>query len=431
MRRSLCILIIVLASAAPAQAATVDVVADDFPDPDAGTTQLRYRAASGEANRVTLSGDRMTAIVRDTGARLVVGRNCRSRPDGAAICDIRHAETAEIKLGDGDDEARLTSTLPQFGSVQVFGGVGHDTLSGGAGIDYLYGDGGRDVLRGNGGDDGLADNDGRAGAGDADTLDGGAGRDRVDYAERTTPIAVDLQTGSGPDGDVLAGIEDISGSEFDDDLRGSEAANAVQGGAGADRIEGRGGDDEINASDGDDVLLGGDGDDTVSGDLGRDTVELGAGEDRFDRGPSIDAAVDRVTCGGGRDVIVGGAYTDRYARDCEFLSNASPVPPAAELSVRPRMLGHGRVSFHAVCRPQGCRARLELYVYRRGARHGRSLGRSPVRILPGATGAVLTVRIHAARRSGLRGRNVRVEAVLVIPAFASRGTVEFPVRIRL
>lgn len=155
MRRSLCILIIVLASAAPASAATVDVVADDFPDPDAETTQLRYRAASGEANRVTFSGDSKTAIVRDGGARLSAGRNCRLRPDGSAICDIRNAETARVELGDGDDEAQLTAAQQQFGSVQLYGGAGNDTLLGGPGIDFLSGDGGRDVLRGNGGNDSL------------------------------------------------------------------------------------------------------------------------------------------------------------------------------------------------------------------------------------------------------------------------------------
>lgn len=61
MRASLCLLITLFLSA-PAQAANVDVVLDDLPDPDSGTTTFRYRAAPGEDNRLTLSTDRATVI---------------------------------------------------------------------------------------------------------------------------------------------------------------------------------------------------------------------------------------------------------------------------------------------------------------------------------------------------------------------------------
>ncbi len=79
MKRALCILIILIsllasASAAPAPAATVDVV-DDVPVPASDDRSvLHYRAAPGEANRLTLAGNRTTLIVRDAGARLVRGR---------------------------------------------------------------------------------------------------------------------------------------------------------------------------------------------------------------------------------------------------------------------------------------------------------------------------------------------------------------------
>jgi len=61
-----------LVLSAPAQAANVDVVLDDVPDPT-----FRYRAAPGEANRLTLFGDRATVTVRDGAAKLTVGRGCR------------------------------------------------------------------------------------------------------------------------------------------------------------------------------------------------------------------------------------------------------------------------------------------------------------------------------------------------------------------
>ncbi|MCX5746897.1 MAG: calcium-binding protein [Proteobacteria bacterium] len=84
--------------------------------------------------------------------------------------------------GAGDDT--LTGSA---GEDVLIGGAGDDHLAGGAGNDRLVGDAGDDVLFGDAGDDTF---DEGAASNGADTMVGGTGRDRVDYAARTTAITV-------------------------------------------------------------------------------------------------------------------------------------------------------------------------------------------------------------------------------------------------
>ena len=111
------------------------------------------------------------------------------------------------------------------------------------------------------------------GAGD-DTLDGGAGIDEVDFSLDTSGVIVDLDYGLAIDGsgetDSLTGIENISGSRFNDDLTGDYGVNEIRGG------------------DGDDLIFGGFGADSLFGEAGNDafwytgqeaTINGGAGDD--------------------------------------------------------------------------------------------------------------------------------------------------------
>jgi len=162
------------------------------------------------------------------------------------------------------------------------------TINGTAGADVLYGTVGVDTLNGEGGDDSLsggANGDILNGLGGADTLNGGAGGDvlnggdgidTVSYAGSGTGVYVRLfnNTAFGGDagGDTLSGIENASGSSFNDDLRGSSGVNVLDGAAGDDYLEGQGGNDTLVGGLGADTLVGGVGGDTLNGGDGIDTI---------------------------------------------------------------------------------------------------------------------------------------------------------------
>jgi Ca2+-binding RTX toxin-like protein/carbon monoxide dehydrogenase subunit G len=116
--------------------------------------------------------------------------------------------------------------------------VGNDILDGGAGNDTLIG-----------------------GAGN-DTLNGGNGIDTAEYSTATAAVTVNLSTtgqqNTGAGADTLSGIENVTGSSYNDTLTGDANANTISGGAGNDTI------------------AGGAGADTLDGGTGTDTVDYSA-----------------------------------------------------------------------------------------------------------------------------------------------------------
>ena len=136
----------------------------------------------------------------------------------------------------------------------IDGGAGHDTLYGGPGVgnDSLWGSGGNDVLEG--------------GAG-ADRLSGGTGVDTVSYQESDAGVAVKLREGTGKrghaEGDVIAEVENVIGSDHNDTLVGDSLDNLLTGNAGNDFLWG---------SAGNDLLIGGPGADRLVGNSGHDTA---------------------------------------------------------------------------------------------------------------------------------------------------------------
>ncbi len=161
--------------------------------------------------------------------------------------------------------------LPEVGGNDVlYGGDGDDFLYGGDGDDSLSGDAGNDKLYGGTGNDTLI-----GGAG-ADVLDGGAGTDLASYAASTAGVSVNLTTGLGAGGDAagdtLTGIENVTGSAFDDTLTGDSSANVLDGGAGNDLLDGGAGNDSLYGGAGNDTLIGGAGSDILDGGAGTDTA---------------------------------------------------------------------------------------------------------------------------------------------------------------
>ena len=154
---------------------------------------------------------------------------------------------------EGDSVGEANDFVRGFeGSDTIFGLGGADILDGGLGNDLLFGNDGHDNLFGGAGDDNLSGSFG------GDQLNGGDGIDTAFY-DGSGNVSVDLLFGSAlsghADGDTLFGIENLTGSAFDDALKGDNDANKLVGGAGNDFLEGRGGAD---------LIIGGAGVDTAS-----------------------------------------------------------------------------------------------------------------------------------------------------------------------
>ena len=124
-------------------------------------------------------------------------------------------------------------------------------------------------------------------------LDGGA---------ETTVAASTTAEDSYSDGDVLTGIENITGSSRNDTLTGNDEANTLRGGGGVDMLDGMEGDDKLDGGAGNDILTGGDDDDTLTGGDGRDTMTGGGGNDTLVGG----AGADEMTGNEGTDTFVFG-----------------------------------------------------------------------------------------------------------------------------
>ena len=132
-------------------------------------------------------------------------------------------------------------------------GFGNDVVIGNSAVNRLEGRAGDDVLEG--------------GAG-ADILDGGAGNDTAAYTDSDTGVTVRLLTGAGrrghAEGDSLSGIENLTGSAYNDAFGGDTGNNVLNGGPGNDGLWG---------SAGDDILIGGSGADRFYGGGGQDTAD--------------------------------------------------------------------------------------------------------------------------------------------------------------
>jgi len=136
-----------------------------------------------------------------------------------------------------------------------------DILLGTSGDDHIQGLGGNDIILGAGGNDILAGGKG------LDLLSGGAGRDTADYSGAATGVTVNLALGLAlKDGDgaadVLASIENVTGSASQDSITGDNQANQLAGGAGDDLLNGGKGADTYfhsgTQADGDDTINAGD-----------------------------------------------------------------------------------------------------------------------------------------------------------------------------
>lgn len=280
-------------------------------------TNLVWRADPGEANQLELRFDAASrmAVLRDETAPIRAGRGCEARADGTVACAMTYEFGIAMLDGrDGDDVLRVDGieasagggtgddTLIAVGDerARFSGGDGDDTLIGGDGSDQLDGGAGADTISGGDGGDEIID-DPPAGPYSADRIDAGPGADwlwgidRVVY-ERTTPVAVDLRAGFGGapgEGDVLLGVEGVSGGSAADVLLGTDGPDSISGGRGGDDlIDGRGGDDGLASAGRGARVFGGAGDDTLRG---YGTLDCGAGSDNVYE-PGFPTLVKPASC---------------------------------------------------------------------------------------------------------------------------------------
>ena len=229
----------------------------------------------------------------------------------------------------------------------ITGSIHNDTLTGNSAANILLGGDGNDTLQGYAGDDTLrggTGNDRIYGGLGIDVIDGGIGTDTADYRYSGAAVTVNLvtNTGTGGDaeGDTLAGIENLAGSNHADVLTGDAGANRLVGRQGADQLFGGGGDDIFDTGGGYDFVDGGAGVDTVTyhdswdyvvvnlatgkgsyAEASRDVyvnvenIEGSAFADRITGDANVNrlaglAGDDTIDGGAGNDILVGGAGGD-------------------------------------------------------------------------------------------------------------------------
>ena len=213
---------------------------------------------------------------------------------------------ADVDTVDYQDAGLGVQVNLNLENPQDTGGGGTDTLSeienitGSIYADILTGAEDDNVLTGGAGDDiiyGLKGNDILIGGAGNDMISGGDGSDTASYADAGSAVTVDLtvtgpQNTQGGGEDTLSGIENLSGSDFNDTLTGDDNPNILTGGLGDDILKGQAGVDTLYGGEGtdtlyggseNDILYGGADDDQLLGEAGEDVLEGGAGDDTLRR----------------------------------------------------------------------------------------------------------------------------------------------------
>jgi len=235
-------------------------------------------------------------------------------------------------FGGGGDDIIFSAQ----GGGELYGGDGDDTLGTYNGYEEvrdssfkqetsLFNTDVRTILDGGNGDDLFI-------AGDSqETFIGGAGIDRLSYRATSDlgrdnvrtdvsqeGVVIDLEAGTGnfgfAKGDVISGIENLTGSENSDDISGDYNSNWLIGLGGDDTIAGAAGDDIIQGNAGSDSLYGGQGQDALSGGLGNDMLDGGFGNDNLNGGEGDDVLVG----GSGADILIASTGLDQLDGGQDF-----------------------------------------------------------------------------------------------------------------
>jgi Ca2+-binding RTX toxin-like protein len=282
-----------------------------------GRTRCSYAGAPANLLTVSVRGDAVPAIRRDTEEIVVLGSRGRLQPCSGGVATVLNTDTirvgvrglfasADVELGGGPFAPGATPEAEGTSEIEV-------EFRGEDAVGTVVGTRGADEFRWGraGGLMGLNLNADSADDQDVDVTveegsllggfliaDGAGGNDRILPAPGVSVPALSGAEG-GPGADLLIAPRSggvLAGGAGDDVLNGGGSFDVLDGGAGSDRIVGRGGGD---------LIWGG---------LGRDLLSGGRGGDFIrDR----DSKRDRIRCGPGRD-HVRADRRDRM-RDCEVI----------------------------------------------------------------------------------------------------------------
>ena len=216
--------------------------------------------------------------------------------DTASYALAKTGVTVNLSSGRGTAGDAMGDRLVNI--EKVVGSSNDDTFIAGSGVDIV-----------NGGDHNGDDHPIAGDEEDGDTISYELSPEAVIVNLAVAPDAngVKVQTqDTGEDedsyaiNDVLDGIENIIGSDFNDKIDGDPNNNRLIGGAGNDMLDGK---------DGKDMLDGGAGNDELKGDGGIDTLMGGAGRDTIEG----DGGADFINGGTGDDDLTGGSTTGEAA----------------------------------------------------------------------------------------------------------------------
>ena len=209
--------------------------------------------------------DTIIAISSNDGSDVIDGGSGTDTVDYTAVNNAISVTLADATIatvtvvgGNNDTIVNVENFIGGSGNDTITGSAGNNSLNGSAGDDTLIGGSGNDILT-----DALGTNVFAGGAGD-DTITGtGATSSWLDYSldgitegavtSLNTTINQVISTNRG--NDIIIGVNNITGSAYNDIFYGNASVNTINGGSGNDSIEGYGGSD---------VLDGGSGIDTVS-----------------------------------------------------------------------------------------------------------------------------------------------------------------------
>jgi serralysin len=282
-----------------------------------GGNDILYGGAGGD----TLDGGTGDDLLRGGAGNdtLIGGSGIDTADYRAAAGGVTASLTTGSASNDGD------GGTDSFSSIEnLLGSAFNDALTGNGANNLLSGGAGDDVLEGLNGDDVLI-----GGAGN-DVLNGGAGNDTADYSNAAAGMRAQLNTGTSVnDGDggadTLIGIENLTGSAFNDILIGDAGGNVLRGGLGADTLLGLAGNDVLWGGAGAaNQLQGGLGDDWYVLEANDTVIELaGEGTDTVEARINtyvLANHVENLVFGGtgnftgtgnsGNNVITGGAGDD-------------------------------------------------------------------------------------------------------------------------
>ncbi|WP_445504015.1 beta strand repeat-containing protein [Microvirga sp. G4-2] len=266
--------------------------------------------SGGGGDDMLTGGDGDDLLIGGSGNDMLMGGDGSDVLDGGEGFDIASYADATagvtISLGVGASGVDVLIDIEGLSGSEL-DDVLSDTQSGLQSANAFFGRGGNDRLVAYDGDDTLDGGEGNdtlsAGQG-GDLLIGGSGFDEVSYAWSYSPINVSLAFGAGTAGDaagdVLVGIEALTGSLY--------GADRLIGDGGANRLSGLGGDDILEGGNGADTLIGGDGVDvaTYENALSGVVVSLASG------GTRGDAAGDTLS---GIEGLIGSNHADRLTGD--------------------------------------------------------------------------------------------------------------------